>query len=116
MVINIRVPDSSDRVCNKIRGGRGVNVTLLTMIGWEMVEYGGPPSPPPILLLLHLLFINLTVNFSVTNGGHFDRNRDEACIFLHMALGYFAIVIASFCALSPLSYLFYVAFRNEIGF
>lgn len=43
MVINIQVPHSNDKDCNKNRWGQGVHFILLTMIRWEMDKSGGLP-------------------------------------------------------------------------
>lgn len=53
-------------------------------------------SASSTLPLLHCLFINLWVSVCVTNGGHVDIKQNRGCIFPHVALGYFAIIMALF--------------------
>lgn len=41
LVINILVPHSNDKDCNKNRRGQGVDFILLTMMGWEWLSLKG---------------------------------------------------------------------------
>lgn len=114
MVINMLAPHSSDKDCNKNRWGQGVNFILLTMIRWEMAASRGLPWP---FFCYYKLPVYNPVNRLQCHewGSCWHKSEPRGHLPAHCSGPLFTIIIAFFCAFSPLSF-FYMAFKNETGF
>lgn len=113
MVINIQVPHSRDKDCNKNRWGQGVNFIL-----WQ---WSGRKQLNRKVWITHSFVTEQPVNNLVNwlQGHEWGPHWHKSVLRVHLPVlcfgSHFTIIIAFSCTFSPLSY-FYMAFKNEIAF